>query len=196
MTVSLLTSNQSTELRSSRFARRSLLPLRHDALWQIKSGMVRTLTVLADGNYSTLGIWGEGDVVGRVFCSTQTYQIECLTPVEVTLISRSRWHELNEAMISHIQRSGELMEILHCGNAEAAVLQLFTWLANRFGQHVSQGKLIDLRLTHQEIAELVGLTRVTVTRILSDLEKQGLIQRQERQFIVTSDRSPFWHYEI
>lgn len=196
MTVSLLGSNQSTELKSSRFARRSLLPLRHDALWQIKSGMVRTLTVLADGNYSTLGIWGAGDVVGRAFCSAQTYQIECLTPVEVNLIPRSRWHELNAAMILHIQRSGELMEILHCRNAEAAVLQLFAWLANRFGQHVSQGKLIDLRLTHQEIAELVGLTRVTVTRILSDLEKQGLIQRQERQFIVTSDCLPFWHYEI
>lgn len=196
MTVSLLVSNQSTELKSSRFARRSLLPLRHDALWQIKSGMVRTLTVLADGNYSTLGIWGVGDVVGRVFCSAQTYQMECLTPVEVNLIPRSRWHELNEAMISHIQRSGELMEILHCRNAEAAVLQLFAWLANRFGQHVLQGQLIDLRLTHQEIAELVGLTRVTVTRILSDLEKQGSIQRQERQFIVMSDRLPFWHYEI
>lgn len=158
--------------------------------------MVRTLTVLPDGNYSTLGIWGEGDIVGRVFCNAQTYQIECLTPVEVNLVPRSRWHELNGAMMSHIQRMGELMEILHCRNAEVAVLQLFTWLAKRFGQHVEQGKLIDLRLTHQEIAELVGLTRVTVTRILSDLEKQGSIQRQERQFIVMGDRTPFWHYEI
>jgi CRP-like cAMP-binding protein len=196
MAISSLVTHQSAGLKLSRFARRSLLPLRHDALWQIKSGIVRTLTVLPDGNYSTLGIWREGDIVGRVFCSSQTYQIECLTPVEVNLIPRSRWHELNDAMISHVQRTGELMEILHCRNAEAAVLQLFTWLAKRFGQHAEQGKLIDLRLTHQEIAELVGLTRVTVTRILSDLEKQGSIQRQESQFIVMGDRAPFWHYEI
>jgi CRP-like cAMP-binding protein len=88
------------------------------------------------------------------------------------------------------------MEILHCRQAESSLLRLFAWLAKRFGQHVEGGKLIDLRLTHQDIAELVGLTRVTVTRLLSDLEKQGMIQRQERQFIVMHDQSPFWHYEI
>jgi CRP-like cAMP-binding protein len=88
------------------------------------------------------------------------------------------------------------MEILHCRHAESSLLQLLTWLAKRFGQEVEQGKLIDLRLTHQDIAELIGLTRVTVTRVLSDLEKQGMIQRQERHFIVLYDQSPFWHYEI
>ena len=88
------------------------------------------------------------------------------------------------------------MEILHCRHAESSLLRLFAWLAKRFGQEVEQGKLIDLRLTHQEIAELIGVTRVTVTRLLSDFEKQGIIQRKERQFIVLHDQAPFWHYEI
>lgn len=99
-------------------------------------------------------------------------------------------------MILHIQRSCELMEIMHCRQAESTILKLLAWLAKRFGQEVKQGKLIELRLTHQDIADLVGLTRVTVTRLLSDLEKQGMIQRQERYFIVLQDQSPFWHYEI
>jgi len=96
-------------------------------------------------------------------------------------------------MIVHIQRSGE---ILHCRQAEYALVRLFGWLAKRFGQEVEQGQLIDLRLTHQDIADLMGLTRVTVTRLLNDLEKQGIIQRKERQFIVLHDQMPFWHYEI
>ena len=180
----------------STFARREFLPPRQDALWLIETGVVRSLTISEDGNYNTLGLWGAGDVVGKVLSSVSSYQIECLTPVEATLLPKHRWHEVTEAMILHIQRSGELMEILHCRQAESSILQLFTWLAKRFGQEVEQGRLIDLRLTHQDIAELVGLTRVTVTRLIGDLEKQGIIQRQARQFIVSHDVPPFWHYEI
>lgn len=195
MTVSPLSLNRSAELTST-FARRSLLPLRRDSLWLLKSGVVRTLTVLEDGTSITVGLWGSGDVVGRVLSKANPYQIECLTPVEATLLPAERWQEATEAMILHIQRSGELMEILHCRQAEYSLLRLFSWLAKRFGQEVEQGQLIDLRLTHQDIAEIVGLTRVTVTRLLNAFEKQGIIQRKQRQFIVMHDQAPFWHYEI
>lgn len=99
-------------------------------------------------------------------------------------------------MILHIQHSGEFIEILQCRQAEFALMRLFSWLAKRFGQEVEQGQLIDLHLTHQDIAEIIGSTRVTVTRLLSVLEKQGFIQRRQRRFIVLPDQLPFWHYEI
>ncbi len=196
MTVSLLSSARSANLPRTTFTRRSFLLLRHDSLWLIKTGIVRTMTILEDGTSITLGLWGPGDVVGRVLSKANPYQIECLTPVEADLLPAARWDEATEAMILHIQRSGELMEILHCRSAESSLLRLFIWLAKRFGQEVKQGQLINLRLTHQDMAELIGSTRVTVTRLLSDLEKQGVIQRRERQFIVLHDQLPFWHYEI
>lgn len=196
MTVSPLLPNLSAERTTSTFARRSLLPLRRDSLWLIESGVVRTLTWHEDGTSITLGLWGPGDVVGRVLSKANPYQIECLTPVEASLLPDSRWHEATEAMILHIQRSGKLMEILHCRQAESSLIRMFAWLAERFGQEVEQGQLIDLRLTHQDIADLIGLTRVTVTRLLNDLEKQGIIQRVQRQFIVLHDQAPFWYYEI
>ncbi|MBV9384958.1 MAG: Crp/Fnr family transcriptional regulator [Chroococcidiopsidaceae cyanobacterium CP_BM_ER_R8_30] len=178
------------------FTRRSLLPLKQDFLWKIETGVVRTLTWLEDGNCINLGLWGPGDVVGRILSNADPYQIECLTLVEATLLPNLSWSQTTDAMILHIQRSGELIEILHCRQAEVSLLRLFAWLAKRFGQEVEQGKLIDLRLTHQEIAELLGLTRVTVTRLLNDFEKQGIIQRVQRKFIVLHEQLPFWHYEI
>ena len=57
-------------------------------------------------------------------------------------------------------------------------------------------KAVRSLLTHQDIAELIGLTRVTVTRLLNAFEKQGIIQRVQRQFIVLHDQVPFWHYQI
>lgn len=196
MTVSLLSHPRSADLTQTAFTRRSLLPLRSDSLWLLETGIVRTMTVLEDGTSITLGLWGPGDIVGRVLSKADPYKIECLTPVEAKLLPASRWDEATETMILHIQRSGEFMEILHCRSVESSLLRLLGWLAKRFGQEVERGQLIDLRLTHQDIAELIGSTRVTVTRLLSDLEKQRIIKRVQRQFIVLHDQPPFWHYEI
>ncbi|MBV9389840.1 MAG: Crp/Fnr family transcriptional regulator [Chroococcidiopsidaceae cyanobacterium CP_BM_ER_R8_30] len=195
MTVSTLPTWSSNHIRQT-FARRSLLPLKQDCLWQITTGVVRTLTWLENGNFVNLGLWGPGDIVGRALSNADPLQIECLTPVEVTLLPARDWHQATEAMILHIQRSGELIEILHCRQAEVSLLQLLAWLAKRFGQEVEQGKLINLGLTHQDLAEMIGLTRVTVTRLLNAFEKQGIIQRKERQSIILHEQSPFWHYEI
>jgi CRP-like cAMP-binding protein len=196
MTASMFLSAESVNLKRSKFSRRSLLPLGANYLWKIESGVVRTLTWLEDGTTVTLGLWGVGDVVGRVLSTAEPYQIECLTPVEVTLLSLDKWYQVNEAIIRHSQQIQELLQIVHCRSVDASLLKLLAWLAKKFGQEVEKGQLIELRLTHQEISETIGTTRVTVTRLLNDFEKQGIIQRLPRKFIVLQEKQPLWHYEI
>ena len=196
MTASRLLLAQSADRKLSRFARRSLLPLSENYLWQIESGVVRTLTWLEDGTTITLGLWGVGDVVSRVLSKAEPYQMECLTPVEATILPVDRAHQVNEALISHIQQFQEFLEILHCRSVDTSLLRLLNWLAKKFGHEVERGQLINLRLTHQEIAEIIGTTRVTVTRVLNEFEHQGIIERLPRKFIVLHDKQPFWHYEI
>lgn len=58
------------------------------------------------------------------------------------------------------------------------------WLAQRFGHEVAQGQIIDLRLTHQEIAQYIGTTRVTVTRLLNRLQQEGKIVCSSQQCIL------------
>jgi CRP-like cAMP-binding protein len=73
-------------------------------------------------------------------------------------------------------------------------LKVLTFLGNKFGHQVDRGQLIDLRLTHQELADLIGATRVTVTKILNQLEQDGLISRPRRHLIVVCNKakiSPF-----
>lgn len=196
MTASMFLSTEMVEYKSSKFARRSQLPLGRDYLWQIETGVVRTLTSLEDGTIVTLGLWGSGDVVSRVLSKADPYQIECLTPVEATVLSLDRWHLVNEAIILHVHRFQEFLEILHCRSVDASLLRLLTWLAKKFGQQVNRGSLIELHLTHQEISEIIGTTRVTVTRLLNAFEKQGIIKRLPRKFIILHQQQPFWHYEI
>ena len=196
MTVSRFLSAGPTDFKRRKFARRSLLTLDKDYLWQIESGAVRTMTWLEDGTNITLGLWGVGDVVGRALSKAEPFQIECLTPVEATLFPFDKWYQINEAIIRHNHQFQEFMEILHCRSVDASLLRLLSWLAKKFGYGVRQGQLIDLRLTHQEISEIIGTTRVTVTRLLNEFEKQGMIQRLPRKFIILHDKQPFWHYEI
>ena len=72
---------------------------------------------------------------------------------------------------------------------------LLNWLAKKCGREVKEGQMIDLRLTHQDIAEILGTTRVTVTRTLNQFEQQGMITRLPLQRIVLKEEET-WHYQI
>lgn len=187
---------QPLSLQRSAFSRRSRLPLRRDYLWQIESGVVRTYTYRDNGTILTLGIWGKGDVVSRLLSTAEVYHIECLTVVEVNELPLNQYYEVNQTLIQHIQQMQEFLDIVQCYPVETALLKLLTWLGKKFGQEVNQGQLIDVQLTHQELAETLGVTRVTVTRLLKDFEKSGIIERLPRRFILLYEPQPLWHYEI
>lgn len=164
------------------FSRKDWLPVRSDCLWKIESGILRTLTWDDEGFVATLGFWGTGELVGQPLSLVQPYQVECLTAVRVSELPLHGG--LQNLILSNAQRHEELLSILHCRQAPLRLLQLLEWLAERFGRRVRQGRLIDLRLTHQDIAETIGTTRVTVTRLLGRFEQEGQIGRLGHHFIL------------
>jgi CRP/FNR family transcriptional regulator len=54
-------------------------------------------------------------------------------------------------------------------------------LAKRHGIRDAHGTIIDLKITHQELAEMVGTSRETVTRVLTKLREQGIIEIDQRR---------------
>ncbi|AKG20968.1 Crp/Fnr family transcriptional regulator [Calothrix sp. 336/3] len=186
---------QSVPYQGKVFAARSLLPVKEKHLWKIEQGAVRIVTWHEDGTILTLGIWGAGDVVGKALSKTEPHQIECLTKVEASLLPMTDWYEITQILQVHLQQAEEMMLIRSQKTVDIMVVKLFSWLGQKFGREVKEGKLIDLRLTHQDIAEMIGSTRVTITRVLQQLEDQGLIQRLRLHRIVLKEEE-IWHYEI
>ncbi|HEY9907664.1 MAG TPA: Crp/Fnr family transcriptional regulator [Thermosynechococcaceae cyanobacterium] len=164
------------------FSRKDRLPLRSDCLWKIESGSVRTLTWDDEGFVATLGFWGVGEIIGQALSRVQPYQVECLSAVKVCEVPISGG--LQDLTLSYAQRTEELLSILQGRYVPARLLQLLEWLAHRFGRTVRQGKLIDLRLTHQEIAETIGTSRVTITRLLGQFEQEGRLCRLGPHFVL------------
>ncbi len=162
------------------FSRDDILPLLPNSLWRIEQGAVRIVTWNEEGAVSTLGYWGMQDVVGQPMSSVIPYEIRCLTKVQVSLLPRALWMQAIDAIIKQKQQTEELLVILGQNPAAQRLWLLLTFLSQKFGRNVEQGRLIDLRLTHQELAETVNFTRVSVTRTLQYLEAEKKLLRVSR----------------
>lgn len=188
MAFSTRTPTLSTNWIQHTFSRHNIIPLQPDILLRIERGVVRALTWNEEGTAVTLGYWGVGDVIGQPLSSIQPYQIECLTLVEASYIPVIQWELISDEIFRHIQQTEELLYIVRQERTHDRLRRLLMWLAGKFANQVEQGQLINLRLTHQEIADAIGTTRVTVTRLLSQLEQEGIIHRPRRHFIVLNSR--------
>ena len=62
---------------------------------------------------------------------------------------------------------------------------LLAKLATQHGRNTKEGVLIRVKLTHQELANLVGSTRETTTLILNDFRRRGLLEFSGRKIVVS-----------
>lgn len=62
-------------------------------------------------------------------------------------------------------------------------------LIDQFGKKCTDGTLVDVRLSHQELASIIGATRESVTIHLGELQSEGMIRQSRMRIIVTDLRS-------
>ncbi|MBE9030680.1 Crp/Fnr family transcriptional regulator [filamentous cyanobacterium LEGE 11480] len=170
--------------KTYRFNRGDQLPDYGDLLWQITDGYVRNITWTKDGEMTTLGIWGEYDFLGHALSIVTPYCLECITPVTAVLCAYpiNRMHEI---LLHNAQQTEKLLAISHERQVYERLRSLLTWLARRFGESAPAGRMLKIGLTHQQLADLAGTTRVTVTRFMQQLERDGWIKRlPKRQILV------------
>ncbi|MBR8831262.1 MAG: Regulatory protein CysR [Chroococcopsis gigantea SAG 12.99] len=177
------------------FENRALLPMRQQSLWQIEAGIVRAITWLEDGTIIVLGLWGPGERLGKPIAQVDPYQIECMSEVKAIAVPLANPQQITDMLTRHLKQMQDLTIIRSYSRVETMMLKLLAWLARQFGQETQTGQLINLRLTHQDIADLLGTTRVTITRALNQLEQQGMIERLPLHRLVLKECDT-WHYEI
>lgn len=179
----LLTKLQTTELSSNEhvFRRSDSIPVRKDVIWRIEQGIVRAMTWYEDGTNVSLGYWGKGDLIGQPLSDINPYQLVCLSNVELVTIPPQRWHEEMEGLLSHIRQSEKMLSLVQQKPLSLRLKNFLLWMANKFGREEDEGVLIDASITHQEIAEALNTTRVTITRLFSEFEQEGIIARRGRR---------------
>ena len=69
---------------------------------------------------------------------------------------------------------------------------LLEWIGTKYMQACKHGLLIELPFTHEAIAELIGSSRVTVTRLLQDFEADGkLVKLSHKKILLHQSDEPF-----
>lgn len=137
------------------FKRHENLCFRSGGLWRIQQGYVRSLTWSFEGDPVPLGFWGAGDIVGYAINPSHPYETQCLTSVTAEYLG-SPYSFSQETALAYVRQSNDLLRITHCRQTEARLLLFLCWLAHRFGERVAEGCQIQLKLTHQEIADSIG----------------------------------------
>lgn len=169
---------------TSTFRVGDVIPLWPEVVWKIERGAVRAVTWSEDGRTVILGYWGVGDILSVSLLGVEPCQVECVKATELSRVPLNLVEKVSEKMILQLKQAQELLAIVRCERAYLRLLNFLIWLAKKFGQEVEVGRQIELRLTHQEIAEAIGMARVTVTRLLQKFEREGIICRPQGKTIV------------
>jgi CRP/FNR family cyclic AMP-dependent transcriptional regulator len=77
---------------------------------------------------------------------------------------------------SRIRESIKKIQLLNFNNAAQRMKMLFLLLSETYGEKTDKGTILNIRLIHQDIADMAGLTRETVTRILDRWQRGGEIE--------------------
>ena len=87
-------------------------------------------------------------------------------------------------MCARLRESQQKIKMLNFNNASQRIKMLFLMLSETFGEKKDEGTVLQIRLIHQDIADMTGLSRETVTRILDKLKKSGEIQILKNRHIL------------
>jgi CRP-like cAMP-binding protein len=77
-----------------------------------------------------------------------------------------------------------LRNLLFRSNRER-VIHLLLELCEKYGQMTDDGIALNIRLSHQEMACIIGSTRETVTVVLGQLQKENFLRISRRRVIIT-----------
>jgi len=167
-------------------------------LYLLSSGRVKLTIMSPEGREKVLTILQEGDIFGEISFFDHNPHPVTAEVVEDTLLLVISWSDLEKIIMQKPSLALKIIEALakktrlltsqiremvfqDAGGRLAAMLQRF---AGDFGQEVSDGIRIELVLTHQEIANLLGTSRVTVTKFLNNFMDRKIIRIENRKIII------------
>ena len=164
------------------------------SVYILKSGIVKVYGITSEGDQRTVTLLSAGDIfpTSWVFSKTETsiYYYEAASDCLVLAVTKEDYMEaLNtnaelkeqtfQTYMSHYIASTMHVYALEHSHARDKLIYILQYLTTRFGEKEEDGKIrIALRLSHQDIAEMVGITRETAAVELHKLKRKGYISYQ------------------
>jgi CRP/FNR family cyclic AMP-dependent transcriptional regulator len=164
----------------------------------IGMGRVRLTRAMGDGRSLALGYRGAGDLLGEAGLggvsahresAVATEDVEALLvplPVLRAIVGADQPFAtaLLTMMVERHHDTEERLTSMLFRNVEARLAEFLLKSSARWGVPEPRGVLIAAPFTHQEMANMIGSTRETVTLTLGDLRRKGVIEIDRRRIVV------------
>lgn len=166
----------------------------------LKSGLIKVYGITSEGDQRTVTLLSAGDVfpMSWVFGKTDVcmYYYEASSDCTVLAVPREDYYrmlqehptlkeQIFENYMSHYIAATMHVYALEHSHAQDKIIYILQYLTTRFGEDQPNGKTkINLRLSHQDIAEMVGITRETAAVELHKLKHKGYIEYQRFTYYV------------
>ncbi len=188
------------------FERRSLIYLPNeasDSVLLLVSGRVRIYHLTGEGKEALLAFIDPGELFGELTLVGQQEReefAETLERSQVLKIPRQQLLELMQEQPEMTLRLTRLIglrrqvferrlkSLLFQSNRER-LSHLLLELAERYGVADADGTALRIKFSHQELANLIGSTRETVTVILQELQREKLVLVRRRQLILRNPQA-------
>lgn len=171
-----------------------------ERVYFLLKGAVKLSRVYEAGEEITVALLRENSVFGVLSLITgqkadRFYHSVAFTPVELLSVPIEQVEKalkenpdlsmlMLKGLSSRILQTEMMIETLAHRDMGSRLVSFLLILCRDFGVPTSEGIMIDLKLSHQAIAEAIGSTRVTVTRLLGDLRQDRMISIHKKKITV------------
>lgn len=169
-----------------------------DTLFIILKGSVKVTSFSEKGKEVIYSILGEGDFFGDMSLldgKPRSASVISIEETEMQLIRRSDFYrlleqyprialKLLEELASRIRKADNRIGSLALLDVSGRVAGILVMLAEERGIRLKKQVIIKSRPTHQELANMVGTTRETVTRVLKQLEQKKYIKMSGKDVLI------------
>jgi CRP-like cAMP-binding protein len=175
----------------------------------VKSGYIKRYLIANDGTLGIQVVYGPGNIFpvtlalkalfNQEVYSKEIFYYEAMGDAEVYTIDISTlvkavddnpliYRDLLEETGKRLNSTLQGLENLTLKSSYKRVAHQLAYFASRFGEKTDKGLRINVALTHQDLANILSLTRETVSTCMSDLRERGLISSDKQKIIVTNPK--------
>ena len=171
-----------------------------EMIYFIESGQVKLLMLSPDGKECLLAIHSEGDIFGELCLTDFGARLETATAMKATTLkqiprgqffARLNRDSLFEGFVRYLAvRVADQQQVianLVTTDSEQRLGKTLLQLARTMGKKDPRSIRIELRITHEELSEMVGTTRPRISFFMQRFHNLGLIETNRDHFLVIKE---------
>ena len=166
-----------------------------DSVLLLARGRVRIYHVTGEGKQAILGFMEPGELFGEVSVFNGSRRDEYAEATEKSFVVLLPQHVIQQLMLENptvsmtltrmfglrLRRIERRLKSLLFRTSRERLIHLLLELAEKYGRHVPEGVVIGQKISHQDMASIIGATRETVTITLGELQSEGKLTIEKRQ---------------